>query len=118
MKPRFCFKVEDDIINRYINQSIGKKWRDFRLKLWNEFYDPTLSIDDIINNVPKGFSIDQWATFVDYRLRPDTQVFSSYILNNYLKIVIVTSQKPNIFLLVGALQEKSSYPKKTNHSSH
>ena len=82
MKPRFCFKVEDDIVKRYVNQSIGKKWRKFRLKLWNEFYNLTLSRDDIINNVSEGISIDQWVTFVDYRLKPDTQVFSSYILNN------------------------------------
>lgn len=59
---------------RFVNLSIGKKWREFRRKLWEKYYDPTLSEDDIINNVPQGVDGDQWTSYVKYRLRPDTMV--------------------------------------------
>ncbi|XP_020211100.1 uncharacterized protein LOC109795945 [Cajanus cajan] len=51
---------------------VGKLWREYRCKLWNEFYDPLLSRNDLIKNVPKGLSMDQWALFVDYRLKTST----------------------------------------------
>ena len=50
------------------------------MKLWNEFYDPTLSRIEIINNVPEGIPLSQWASFVDYRLKPEMQVLGSYIV--------------------------------------
>ncbi|XP_068462622.1 uncharacterized protein [Phaseolus vulgaris] len=51
---------------------IGKLWREYRCKLWNEFYDPLISRSDLIKNVPAGLNMEQWAVFVDYRLRPST----------------------------------------------
>ncbi|RYR53096.1 hypothetical protein Ahy_A06g028009 [Arachis hypogaea] len=45
------------------------KW----IKLWNDFYDPGLSKTEIINNAPKDIAPDQWALFVEYRLKPETQ---------------------------------------------
>ncbi|XP_068488695.1 uncharacterized protein [Phaseolus vulgaris] len=51
---------------------IGKLWREYRCKLWNEFYDPLMSRSDLIKNVPAGLNMEQWAVFVDYRLRPST----------------------------------------------
>ena len=74
MKPRFCFKTSDDRAARYVSQSISKKWAAYRLKLWNEFYDPTASRNELIENVPAGLQRDQWATYVDYRLNPKTMV--------------------------------------------
>lgn len=74
MKPRFCFGTSVDLAKRYVCQSIAKKWAANRLKLWNEFYDPTASRNEMIGNVPVGIQRDQWASYVDYRLNPKTMV--------------------------------------------
>ncbi|XP_057444335.1 uncharacterized protein LOC130736528 [Lotus japonicus] len=54
-------------------QSINRKWREHRIKLWDEFNDPALSKTEIINNVPEGVCLDHWALFVEYRFKPETQ---------------------------------------------
>ncbi|MED6134585.1 hypothetical protein PIB30_038300 [Stylosanthes scabra] len=51
----------------------NKKWREHRLKLWNEFYDPRLSKTELIKNVPTDIAADQWALYVQYCLKPETQ---------------------------------------------
>ncbi|KAL4287237.1 hypothetical protein AHAS_Ahas19G0166100 [Arachis hypogaea] len=70
---RFCFKVSDNLAKRFLLQSLGKKWREHRIKLWNDFYDPRLSKTEIINNAPEDIALDQWALFVEYCLKPETQ---------------------------------------------
>ncbi|XP_057444289.1 uncharacterized protein LOC130736473 [Lotus japonicus] len=70
---RFYFKVHEDYVKRYLMQSINRKWREHRIKLWDEFNDPALSKTEIINNVPEGVSLDHWALFVEYRFKPETQ---------------------------------------------
>ncbi|RYR49326.1 hypothetical protein Ahy_A07g035785 [Arachis hypogaea] len=72
-QARFCFKVCDSLAKRFLLQSLGKKWREHRIKLWNEFYDPRLSKTEIINNTPEDIALDQWALFVEYRLKSETQ---------------------------------------------
>ncbi|RYR74038.1 hypothetical protein Ahy_A02g008632 [Arachis hypogaea] len=62
-----------NLAKRFLLQSLGKKWRENRIKLWNEFYDPRLSKTEIINNTPEDIALDQWALFVEYRLKPETQ---------------------------------------------
>lgn len=74
LKTRFCFKVNEDMAKRSVEFSISKKWREFRIKLWNKFYDPLRSKDELIKNVPNGLSMEQWALFVDYRLKPSTMM--------------------------------------------
>ncbi|KAL4349653.1 hypothetical protein AHAS_Ahas10G0063500 [Arachis hypogaea] len=61
------------LAKRFLLQSLGKKWREHRIKLWNEFYDPRLSKTEIINNTPEDIALDQWTLFVEYRLKPETQ---------------------------------------------
>ncbi|XP_058758963.1 uncharacterized protein LOC131632196 isoform X1 [Vicia villosa] len=70
--PRFCFKVHEDLAKRYIEASIGKKWREYRIKLWKASYRPTLSKREIINKKPKEIPPNHWALFVEYRLKPET----------------------------------------------
>ncbi|XP_068487046.1 uncharacterized protein [Phaseolus vulgaris] len=72
LKSRFCFMVNEDLAKRDVMFKIGKLWREYRCKLWNEFYDPVLSRNDLIKNVPDGLNMEQWAIFVDYRLKPST----------------------------------------------
>ncbi|KAL4315322.1 hypothetical protein AHAS_Ahas15G0173500 [Arachis hypogaea] len=47
---RFCFKVCDSLAKQFLLQSLGEKWREHRIKLWNEFYDLRLSKTEIINS--------------------------------------------------------------------
>ncbi|QCD99728.1 putative transposase [Vigna unguiculata] len=63
-------KVNEELAKRDVMCRIGKLWREYKCKLWNEFYDPLLSRNDLIKNVPEGHNMDQWAIFIDYRLKP------------------------------------------------
>ncbi|XP_020208611.1 uncharacterized protein LOC109793555, partial [Cajanus cajan] len=65
-------KTIEATVIRYCKLSIGKKWAAFRQSLWNEFNDPTKTRDEIISNVPVGIDKDQWAHFVNYRMKPST----------------------------------------------
>ncbi|QCE02753.1 hypothetical protein DEO72_LG8g768 [Vigna unguiculata] len=72
LKTRFCFKINEDLEKRDVMFKIGKLWREYRCKLWNEFYDPLMSRNELIKNCPENVSMDQWVVFVDYRLKPST----------------------------------------------
>ncbi|XP_070006450.1 uncharacterized protein [Nicotiana sylvestris] len=71
-----CFetilKVSESIVYRYCNASLSKKWATHRQKLWNEYFDPAKSKNEIISNVPAGINKDQWAIFVVYRQKSST----------------------------------------------
>ncbi|KAH0712320.1 hypothetical protein KY285_007879 [Solanum tuberosum] len=51
-----CFetiiKVRESIAYRYCNASISKKWATHRQSLWNEYFDPAKSKNEILSNVP------------------------------------------------------------------
>jgi len=66
--------LNEDLAKRDVMFKIGKLWREYKCKLWNEFYDPLLTRNDLIKNVPEGLNMEQWAVFVDYRLKPSTVV--------------------------------------------
>ncbi|XP_019242515.1 PREDICTED: uncharacterized protein LOC109222644 [Nicotiana attenuata] len=72
--PHFFFTIDQQKAKGWLNSSINKKWRDYRLKLWKEADDPLLSKEDIIKNVPYGIPMDQWALFVTYRMKEETKV--------------------------------------------
>ena len=80
LKTRFCFKVNEDLTKRDVMFKIGKLWREYRCNIWNEFYDPLLSINDLIKNIPDGLSMEQWAIFVDYRLKPSTVALTFHFM--------------------------------------
>ncbi|RYR21509.1 hypothetical protein Ahy_B03g066818 [Arachis hypogaea] len=69
------FKVDDGQQKKYILQNLGRKWKDDRCKLFNDNYKWNLTREQNIAALPKGFgvSLEQWATFIDYRLRSKTQ---------------------------------------------
>ncbi|XP_068466324.1 uncharacterized protein [Phaseolus vulgaris] len=71
--------VNEDLAKRDVMFKIGKPWREYRCKLWNEFYDPLISRSDLIKNVLAGLNTEQWVVFVDYRLRPSTVVLNKDI---------------------------------------
>ncbi|KAF1890969.1 hypothetical protein Lal_00001102 [Lupinus albus] len=72
IKPRFCFRTSERISRRYCKLSLGRKWSASRQRLWDEFFNPAKTRDEIIRNVPIGIDKDQWTRFVHYRLRPST----------------------------------------------
>nr|XP_025664714.1 uncharacterized protein LOC112763197 [Arachis hypogaea] len=72
IKPHFYFTSTEKISYRYCIQSIAKKWGTYRQRLWNEFYDPTMRREALVNNVSDDVPRDQWACFVNYRLKPST----------------------------------------------
>ncbi|KAH0655493.1 hypothetical protein KY285_030375 [Solanum tuberosum] len=72
LKPRFLFEVRESIAYKYCNASISKKWATHRQRLWNEYFDPAKSKNEILSNVPSGINKDQWASFVAYRMKPST----------------------------------------------
>ncbi|XP_027927597.1 uncharacterized protein LOC114184487 [Vigna unguiculata] len=65
-------KTNEDLAKRDVLFKIGKLWREYRCKLWNEFYDPLVSRNELIKNVPESLNMEQWAAFVDYHLKPST----------------------------------------------
>ncbi|XP_049390695.1 uncharacterized protein LOC125855077 [Solanum stenotomum] len=65
-------KVFESIAYRYCNSSISKKLATHRQRLWNEYFDPARSKNEIISNVPSGIHKDQWASFVAYSQKPST----------------------------------------------
>ncbi|KAF1883757.1 hypothetical protein Lal_00012674 [Lupinus albus] len=54
------------------DRCLGRKWSASRQRLWDEFFNPAKTRDEIIRNVPIGIDKDQWTRFVHYRLRPST----------------------------------------------
>ena len=60
LKPQFCFKIYDDLEKIDVIFRIGKLWREYICKLWNELYEHILSKNDFIKNVLNGVIMDQW----------------------------------------------------------
>jgi len=87
LKRRFCFNEVEDLAKRYIEGSIGKKWREYRLKLFDDNFNHTLSKNEIVNNRPENVPLDHWVKFVEYRLKPETMV---YFIFHYILIFFFT----------------------------
>ncbi|KAF7800643.1 hypothetical protein G2W53_044929 [Senna tora] len=66
------FVVDDGQHKRFILQSIGKKWRARRGKLY-KMYDTSKTREENIANPPLGLTREQWASFIDYRNDPKNQ---------------------------------------------
>ncbi|KAM3325369.1 putative protein isoform X1 [Capsicum chacoense] len=87
-KPRFCFEITESIARRYVYNSISKKQGERRLKLWDKTFDPLLSRSELMANVPKEISKDQWTSYVDYRLDKKTKKLCSQNAENRKKQTI------------------------------
>ena len=94
------YQVDDGQNKKWILESIGKKWKDNRVKLFAEFYDPSLSREANIELHPEGIPIDQWATFLDYRLSEDTKV-----INHTFKMSKISLYHLLILILLSVIQE-------------
>ena len=65
MKPRFHFDGAEPIARSWTLRNLGRKWKDFKGRLWHEFNDSSLTIEEMYERVPDGVPRDQWKTFVD-----------------------------------------------------
>ncbi|KAL4299269.1 uncharacterized protein LOC107606614 [Arachis ipaensis] len=52
---------------------MGKSWKDTRLRLYDDYYEPTLSTEENIENRPPGIDRDHWRWYLDYRAKPETK---------------------------------------------
>lgn len=66
--------VHDGAARAYVMKDLGKKWKEHRLRLYNEHYDVTKTRDENIWFPPKGIAATQWASFIGYRLEEKTKV--------------------------------------------
>ncbi|KAJ1381946.1 hypothetical protein SESBI_44680 [Sesbania bispinosa] len=53
-------------------KDIGKKWKDFRLRLFDKYYKREKTRAENISNPPLTIPKDDWAEFIDYRLSQKT----------------------------------------------
>jgi len=55
LKPRFYFKINEELAKKKdVMSIIGKLHREYKCKLWNEFYNPLLNRNYLTKNVPGG----------------------------------------------------------------
>ena len=47
--------------------NLGKKLRDFKLRLWHEFNDESLTKEEMYAKVPNGIPRQQWKDFVNIK---------------------------------------------------
>ncbi|RYR77621.1 hypothetical protein Ahy_A01g002153 [Arachis hypogaea] len=50
-----------------------KSWKDTRLRLYDDYYEPTLSTEENTENRPPGIDRDHWRWYLDYRANPETK---------------------------------------------
>ena len=88
MKPQFQFMSTDYLAKRYCNLNISKKWAAHRQNMWKGIYNRSKTRAQLLSSVPDGVDRIQWAHFVNYRLKPETQVkldhFKTFIAVNYM----------------------------------
>ncbi|RYR39695.1 hypothetical protein Ahy_A09g045277 isoform D [Arachis hypogaea] len=54
-------------------KNLGKVWKDTRHRLFHQFYDHTLSIEENIARRPSRIDENHWRWFIDYRLSKKTR---------------------------------------------
>ncbi|RYQ90827.1 hypothetical protein Ahy_B09g096812 isoform L [Arachis hypogaea] len=54
-------------------KSMGKSWKETRLRLYDRFYEPTFTTEQNLENRPPGIDREHWRWFLDYRAEPETK---------------------------------------------
>ncbi|XP_057732458.1 uncharacterized protein LOC130947772 isoform X1 [Arachis stenosperma] len=73
IKRKFHFVDVENKIKRYMLKNLGKVWKDTRHRLFHQFYDHTLSIEENIARRPSRIDENHWRWFIDYRLSKKTR---------------------------------------------
>ncbi|RYQ91944.1 hypothetical protein Ahy_B09g098009 [Arachis hypogaea] len=74
VKQIFHFDEDSEgSIKKYILQSMGRSWKETRLRLYNAFYEPTFTFEQNIEHRPPGIDREHWREFLEYRAKPETK---------------------------------------------
>ena len=76
LKTRFHFDVAESIVRSWTIKNLGRKWKDFKGRLWHEFNDSSLIIEEMYERVPDDNPQDQWKTFVNNNNKVKYKVIS------------------------------------------
>ncbi|RYQ84589.1 hypothetical protein Ahy_B10g104016 [Arachis hypogaea] len=75
-KDKQIFHFDEDIegtIKKNILKSMGKSWKERRLRLYDTFYEPTLTTEENIEQRPPGIDREHWRWFLNYRAEEETK---------------------------------------------
>ena len=53
---------------------LNLKWKDNKLKLYEDYYDSTKSLEENLRNIPLGITQTDWALYIQYRIEETTKV--------------------------------------------
>ncbi|RYQ90830.1 hypothetical protein Ahy_B09g096812 isoform F [Arachis hypogaea] len=74
VKQIFHFDEDSEgIIKKNMLKSMGKSWKETRLRLYDRFYEPTFTTEQNLENRPPGIDREHWRWFLDYRAEPETK---------------------------------------------
>lgn len=82
------FVVNDGSHKTWILSSLGKKWRDNRCKLFKDYYNWELSLEQNLRNPPPGIDEDHWRLFLEYRMKPETMVIRKTLKLNRFGLIL------------------------------
>ncbi|KAL4397092.1 hypothetical protein AHAS_Ahas01G0157300 [Arachis hypogaea] len=54
---------------------MGKSWKETRLRLYDDFYEPTFTTEQNIEHRLMGIDREHWRWFLDYHAKAETKVF-------------------------------------------
>ncbi|KAL4344930.1 hypothetical protein AHAS_Ahas11G0227600 [Arachis hypogaea] len=75
VKQIFYFDEDSEgTIKKNILKSIGKSWKEARLRLYRDFYEPTFTMEQNIEQHPPGIDRDHWRWFLEYRAKVEKKV--------------------------------------------
>ncbi|XP_057761058.1 uncharacterized protein LOC130981484 [Arachis stenosperma] len=74
VKQIFHFDEDSEgLIKKNILKSLGKSWKETRLRLYDRFYEPTFTTEQNLENRPPGIDREHWRWYLDYRAKPETK---------------------------------------------
>ena len=85
LQERFQFNVPNQLYaEKWVMESLGRKWKEYRHHLKNQYFDPSKTEMEIARNVPEGRSPAEWEALVHYWFSEKGKVSSHpfpFILN-------------------------------------
>ncbi|RYR05485.1 hypothetical protein Ahy_B06g085349 [Arachis hypogaea] len=69
----FHFDEDSEGTIKKILKSMGKSWKEIRMRLYSDFYDPTFTTEQNIDYRPPGIDREHWRWFLDYRAKAETK---------------------------------------------
>ncbi|XP_020976965.1 uncharacterized protein LOC107637860 isoform X2 [Arachis ipaensis] len=74
VKKIFHFEEDsEETIKKNILKSMGKSWKETRLRLYNAYYEPTSTTEQNIEHHLPKIDREHWRWFLDYRAKAETQ---------------------------------------------